>query len=261
MSELPSAPIEDRIRSRIAFQEMKRQANIEAITNQAAEELGDDEDVPSQSPDEDWIARFFRISEEISTEYMQMLWGKLLAGEIRRPGSYSLRTLDILKNITQKEAELFVKVSNFVVETIEADAFIIKPGNKYSYIESHFGINYGDILLLQEIDLVYSAENLAVTVFKANKEDVLLFQIGQTGLIIERPEDSSNITIPSVTITRSGVQILELIEKKPCDIEYVKKFASYFNRQNTKIFFAEVSKSYNNGNKEVQFKKGEELIL
>jgi len=36
--------------------------------------------------------------------------GKVLAGEVKRPGSYSLRALDLLKNMTQQEAEMFVRV-------------------------------------------------------------------------------------------------------------------------------------------------------
>ena len=38
----------------------------------------------------------------MSSEELQTLWGRTLAGEIKSPGSYSLRTLDFLKNLSHK---------------------------------------------------------------------------------------------------------------------------------------------------------------
>ena len=52
---------------------------------------------------------FLGYAEGMEDPYLQELWGKVLAGEIQQPGSYSLRTLDVLSAMTQKEAELFVE--------------------------------------------------------------------------------------------------------------------------------------------------------
>jgi len=40
---------------------------------------------------------------------MQILWGKILAEEVKNPNSFSLRTLSILKNISNTDAKIFQK--------------------------------------------------------------------------------------------------------------------------------------------------------
>jgi hypothetical protein len=83
--------IEDRLRMRLDFQEKKRQSNIEDITSVAAQVLLDNEEVSDQKPNEDWVMRFFSGAQDISSDQMKDLWGRILAGEIKKPGSFSLR--------------------------------------------------------------------------------------------------------------------------------------------------------------------------
>ena len=61
----------------MAYQEAQRQANLEGITQYAAEDFGGTEEMWLDRPDGDWTARFFRIAEDITTEQMQALWGKV----------------------------------------------------------------------------------------------------------------------------------------------------------------------------------------
>ena len=94
------------VSQRIQFQEEKRQANIGAVVRQAAVELGDLE-VQDYRIDHDWTARFFGDVQDVSTEELQSLWAKVLAGEVEKPGSTSLRTLGILKDLDQSTSILF----------------------------------------------------------------------------------------------------------------------------------------------------------
>ena len=108
-SSLHEAPLDKRVMARLAFQDSKRQSYIESISQKAALELREETSVPNERADTDWITRFFRIAEDITSEQMQALWRKVLAGEVKKPGTYALRKNDLLKNITQREAEIFVK--------------------------------------------------------------------------------------------------------------------------------------------------------
>lgn len=82
-------PLPDRVRQRLDYQEATKQINIEAITEQAADEIADSPDVAEEPVDPDWIARFFGMAQNITTDEMQRLWGRILAGEVKRPGSFS----------------------------------------------------------------------------------------------------------------------------------------------------------------------------
>ena len=94
------------VTQRIQFQEEKRQRNIVSVVHQAAEEL-ENKDAPDEPTDHDWAARFFGDVQDVSSPEMQILWAKVLAGEIERPGNTSIRTLSILRNLDQRTANLF----------------------------------------------------------------------------------------------------------------------------------------------------------
>ena len=84
----------------------------------------------SDNVDEDWITRFFNIVEDISNEQMQNLWGRILSGEIKQPSTYFLRTLEILRNISPSEAEIFRKVAELALKS-EGKSFIF---NLWGYV-------------------------------------------------------------------------------------------------------------------------------
>ena len=94
------------ITQRIQFQEEKRQSNIVAVVQKAALELGEKE-VQDHEADHDWTARFFNDVQDVSSEEMQRLWAKILAGEVEKPGSTSFRAMDILKGLDRTTAILF----------------------------------------------------------------------------------------------------------------------------------------------------------
>jgi hypothetical protein len=67
----------------------------------------------AQRVDPDWAYRWKEKAPQISVEEMQQLWAKVLVREHSRPGSFSLRTLDLLFSLRKEEAELIAKAANF----------------------------------------------------------------------------------------------------------------------------------------------------
>ena len=102
----------DQTTQRLEFQERKRQSNLVSVVSQAAEELGEEE-VPDQKPDHDWIARYFEYAKDVSEKDVQKLWAKVLAGNIRTPGSVSLRALSMLRDMSRLEAEAFKEAMRY----------------------------------------------------------------------------------------------------------------------------------------------------
>ena len=88
--------IGEEIEARISFQEEKRQRNIESVVRSAADQLGDKE-VQDQDIDHDWTAAFFSSVQDVSSEQMRQVWGRILAGEAENAGQISIQTLSILK--------------------------------------------------------------------------------------------------------------------------------------------------------------------
>lgn len=63
--------------------------------------------VEPQAIDDDWLNVFERYAEDASSERMQRLWGRVLAGEVRTPGKYGMRTLRFLSEFSQSDALAF----------------------------------------------------------------------------------------------------------------------------------------------------------
>ncbi len=72
---------------------------------------------------EDWVLRFLRYAEDISDDAMQDVYARILAGELVRPGSFSMRTLVVLRNLDRSLAQAFAEMMSFVIE-IEGMQFV-----------------------------------------------------------------------------------------------------------------------------------------
>jgi hypothetical protein len=116
--------------SRVIVQEARRQQNIEAIVGQAALNLPEDSQVNDEPVEEDWINNFFENCKDIGDTEMQALWGKILAGEVAQPGSYSRRALAILKLMNTTDVKLFEEFYVYVwaVNNIAGQAINCPPG-------------------------------------------------------------------------------------------------------------------------------------
>ncbi len=99
-----------RAAERMAFLEDRRQSVIESIVKQAIEQLP--ENVSSEPVSEDWTVQFFESCKDVGDTEMQRLWAKILAGEVAKPGSYSRRTMNVLKTFERFDAEAFADYSS-----------------------------------------------------------------------------------------------------------------------------------------------------
>ena len=103
---------------KMTYSEYYKMSNFLQIA-QKADEVFAKQDMPESLPhqDIDWFMRFYDGCGNISNEELQAIWAKILAGEVRKPGSYSYRTLETLKNISSIEAKLFASICNVCLKT------------------------------------------------------------------------------------------------------------------------------------------------
>lgn len=98
--------VSQRAEMQFRFQVEKQQRNIEDIVHNAVGNL-DGKEVPDVKPDHDWTSRFFVDAQDVSSSQMKELYGRVLSGQIERPGSFSLLSLSVLRNMDQATARLF----------------------------------------------------------------------------------------------------------------------------------------------------------
>ena len=71
---------------------IRREISISKAVLHAEEELAQDpQEPPETQPSDDWLLRWRECAAGVSSDDLQSLWGRVLAGEVKSPGHYSLR--------------------------------------------------------------------------------------------------------------------------------------------------------------------------
>lgn len=230
-------PITERTQERLNFQEYKKQSNIENVTSFAADELKDEPPIKDEPIDEDWTTRFFRIVEDISNEEMQALWGKILAGEIKQPKTYSLRTLELLRNLSKKEANTFLKVANYAVKSGSSN--LLFKGKDEKVLSEKYNIHYGDIALLVEIGLIQPGDFVNYQLIKNPKDFQRVFTAGNIVFIVKVKANTPTVEMPVHVFSNAGNELIKLINPNP-PIEYLSSIAKSIRNENIEIKYGHI---------------------
>jgi uncharacterized repeat protein (TIGR03899 family) len=231
------ASIEERSDERIKYQTLKGQINLENIVNVAAQELENEPPVTDESLNEDWTTRFFRIAEDISTDSMQALWGKILANEIKTPRTFSIRTLEILKSITNEEAQVFTKAANLAIHN-ENKPFLFRHRDVSIFL-TNYGLSFDDRLLLIELGLIVPGIDTNRTMYESKTEMINLFEYA--GMIFRtiKPANTPAFNIPIIRFSKAGEELLQLINPVPSN-DYMHDFTTWIKDSNIQIQFANI---------------------
>jgi len=217
-------PIEDRSNRRERLANLRKQENIETIMEKtfsfcASKSI-------DKRPDLDWFNRYIALAEDVSNKTMQDLWAKILAGELSRPGSYSLKALKVFRDMSIVDAKLLAKACSLAVkDQSKRNIRIIsgayqQPGllnffskDRQQHVNlSHFGLNYADILSLADNHLIYQQESESNVM---TKDEKLNFYFNGTPLKLSCKK--TNIAVQFYKFTPIGTELANLISDKPND--------------------------------------------
>ena len=167
---------------------------------------------------------FFDNAKDVSDEKMQKLWAKLLAGEVERPGRASLRTLDILRNMTQKEAELFERAVNYIFSGGDAAAWMFHANTGPQVLPD---ISAGELHSLIEARLVMPRDSEISRWATPNLNGYChILYVGKKILRVQAKEFS----IPAYDFSMSGTQLAKYI-KPTINAEYLQQVANYIRAE------------------------------
>ena len=230
----------DVVRQRIEFQERKRQANIEAVANRAAFELGDSS-APAVEPDHDWTARFFGEVQDVSSEDMQVLWGRVLAGQVRKPGLTSMRTLGILKDLDADTAALFSLLCSVALLSVGSDGEIFDArvpslgGDAGENSLAPYGLDYGALNRLNEHGLIIADYNSYLTyVASDDSQRSSEVRLQHQGVFWDWDIDGKDRTsvpvkLHGVAMTVAGCELSRVVSEEPVE-EYTEALKAFLKR-------------------------------
>ena len=249
-------------------------ANFNKIVGDTTESLLNNppqEDVNADQSTEDiskdWLNEFRGIACKKSSEDAQNLFSKVLAGEIRKPGSFSLRALTTLSDMDQNVAMIFKAFcslclvnldnprmyhftqskSNFKIKdaripflsgSIEDISFIrtidhigdndvSRFVNMSKSIYNSFGLRLSEFQLLSEYGLIDNSSHIEYNHFWYNNE---LWDFLQPDVnFSQSSEDYQNITISGYALTSVGKELFH-ITKRHAHPQYWKLLTDYLQK-------------------------------
>lgn len=184
--------------------------NIMKIADYAYDELENDKSIIKEEIDNDWIKNFLDTGRKIYRDDLQFIFGKILAGEIKNPGKYSKRLFNVLSNLSQEEAGLFNKISNFVLRKGN-NSFIIAN----TEILNNFEITLDQIILLEEAGLINS-DSLNMKCNVVEYKDYLV------------NFNNDNPKLDVYFLTKCGSE-LEMIINNKINLDYLVKIKQRYN--------------------------------
>lgn len=197
---------------------VRREVNVAKAIIFAEEDLQQDQSSTSsnestearQSIDPDWLYRWRDAASEVSAEELQHLWGRVLAGEVRAPGAFSLRTLEFLRNVSRSEAEAIELLSHYSLgECIyRADQKVLDAQ----------GLSLQFLLAMQDLGIISGVGGLGLTLTLGTIRPDLFqraFIIGHRVLIVTHSDANRTLELPVFAVTRLGQEVFSLVPRKP----------------------------------------------
>ena len=237
---------------------IREQVNLDKISAIAANELQKEESASStnQSADsgeektinDDWLNNFEAEARQKSTEDMQLRFGRILAGEIKKPESYSIKTVKILGELNQNDAILFKKLCSIcVVLEISNAGFVLDVrvpslgGNAGQNALSKYGLSFDQLNILHEYDLIISDYNSGfdykLCIVNKNPPVTIPFlHQGRYWVLSPSLQQDKNqeFRMSGVALSRAGRELFPIVDQDSME-GYTEELKKFFARQNLQM--------------------------
>ena len=198
----------------IYSRDQRRVANLSACLDEATKAIDEDPRfvLPDKEIDMDFLDDWQDKAEHTSSDYMRTLWGRILKGELQRPGSYPRRILSILYNLTIEEAELFTKIARYSVDGV----IVFPKEERYKLLENSS--------LLCDSGLFSSSLSLTVS-YKYNEENFICMPAADCALILHFSKKFSGekYTLSGYHLNNAGKSLLSLPEIEKLNKAHLEK--------------------------------------
>lgn len=229
----PTLGLPDAIRASettVVIENARREINAAKAVLYAEEQLANDpQEPPSREIEDDWLFTWREYAGRVAAEDLQRLWGSVLAGEVKSPGRYSMRTLEFLKTLSKAEAEVISKIARYSI-----DGRIAR--SQKAYLETQ-GVSFGLLLRMQEMGVVSGVEAVGLnTTYKSLGSEKFLRALLSNGkvLVVEHDDPLKTLQLEVYLLTAVGTEILGLGTFEP-DIEYLNLVGKQIVAQGFKV--------------------------
>lgn len=237
--------------SKFASKVIKEQINLDEITLNAANDLTNNKPIEENATEipeisGDWLNEFENLARLKSSEDMKFVFGKILSGEITKPGSFSIRTIKLISELDNEAAKLFQLLCSQAISLkfgpMLFDARVASfAGNAASNSLSQFGLSFDKLNILQEYGLIIPDYNSTMSYSgciangKNQIQAILSFHGKNYGLLpSDREKYDKTLNINGVALTKAGKELLSIIPMAPA-YAYEKALIEFFEKKHLDI--------------------------
>ena len=207
-SEIEISEIRQRAWYRLKGEAIREQHNLEKIAARTTPLLS--EGATADALDDDWFANFRNHARLVSSEEMQGVWARVLAGEINRPGTFSRRAINALVDLDQRDCNLFTKLCGFCWCIIDQNIPLIY--NTEDAIYADRGLHYGVLNHLENIGLIsINSEGFIRTINKPANADYF----GEEFTLSPPEIQHHNFALGKVILTKVGAELAPIAGAEP----------------------------------------------
>lgn len=217
----------EKIEQQNKAEEIQQEININKTISLAEEELLRSKQEPSDKDiDSDWLHRWRDHAKTTNNDELRQIWARTLAGEIKAPGSYSLRTLEFIKNLSQEEAQAISKLGKFAIN---------RSIFKCPHLETQ-GINFSFLLQMDDLGIVNGVQGGTVSglefSFASGKTDKFENNLVNRNqiLLIEGEDPNKKVKLGCYQISKIGSEVLSLGDFSADDV-YMKEIGEIIKKQ------------------------------
>ncbi|MFQ1803898.1 DUF2806 domain-containing protein [Aeromonas veronii] len=228
--------------ARYNAQKLQEQVNVTKAVLFAEEELENSTtEASAENIDQDWFTRWRDCAEKVSNEDLQRLWAKALAGELVSPGSYSLRTLEFIKNISKNEAHDISKLAPYVIGASIYQVPCLEED----------GINFSFLLEMDDLGVISGVKGgglqLTMNSQASDKYERALFHNNKI-MLIKHEIATKPIVFNCYKVTRLGYEVLRL-GVFPTRNQYLEQIGTQAKQQGFEVIigdWVQTTKEYGN---------------
>ena len=196
---------------------LKEQVNVEDILGIAIDQLSKSvaRSDPQNVPDDDWLAALRNEAGQRSSEEIKLAFGKILAGEIESPGTYSIRTVRTLGMMDTSTAALFRRICNMVFVIPNLSHIAIAAGNNsQGNALKDFDVSFFDLNILQENRLIIPDYNSWVefTVFGETKGEISCAGNGVRLFSVDGEKKQFKVKVHGVVLSGIGEELYKVVD-------------------------------------------------
>lgn len=233
---------------------IKEQITIDDIFDKAVQQITSTTDIDQQSDkiiSEEWLEHFQNVAKIKSSEEMRIVFSKILANEIIKPGSYSLRTLNVTSQLDKDIADIFQKICSIGIsfQDINNDVYLVFVPNcnvgKVGVEDfKDFDIYASELLYLEEYGLINSlgiSNNFAKYIkIEPNDEPNIFFYNNKARYLklLNKDKEVGHFLSNGIAFTHAGAELYNIIYIKE-NLKFTNTLMHFFSTINLEMVHTE----------------------